>query len=99
MSTSARLDFYDVELSAHHEHLRAAYGIGPGDEVLDIGCGTGQTTREAGRAAAPARVVGIDVSEPMLERARQLTEAERLDNVEYELVRPLVTLHPKRAHC
>jgi SAM-dependent methyltransferase len=79
------LDFYDVELRAHHEHLRAAYEIGPGQEVLDIGCGTGQTTREAGRAAAPARVVGIDVSESMLERARQLTEAEQLDNVHYEL--------------
>jgi SAM-dependent methyltransferase len=85
VSTLARLDFYDVELRAHHEHLRAAYEIGLGDEVLDIGCGTGQTTREAGRAAAPARVVGIDVSEPMLESARQLTEAERLDNVQYEL--------------
>jgi ubiquinone/menaquinone biosynthesis C-methylase UbiE len=58
VSMLTRLDFYDVELRAHHEHLRAAYEISAGDEVLDIGCGTGQTTREAGRAAAPARVVG-----------------------------------------
>ena len=80
-----RLDFYDTELRAHHEHLRAAYGISPGDEVLDIGCGTGLTTRDAARAAAPGRVVGVDVSERMLERARQLTAAERLNNVRYEL--------------
>jgi SAM-dependent methyltransferase len=79
------LDFYDVELRAHHEHLRAAYGISPGDAVVDIGCGTGLTTREAGRAAAPGRVVGVDVSERMVERARQMTAAERLDNVRYEL--------------
>jgi SAM-dependent methyltransferase len=78
-------DFYDVELRAHHEHLRAAYGISPGDEVLDIGCGTGLTTREAARAAAPGRVVGVDVSERMLERARQVTAAECLENVRYEL--------------
>ena len=45
----------------------------------------GSTTREAARAAAPGRVVGVDVSERMLERARQLTAAERLDNVRYEL--------------
>ena len=78
------LDFYDAELRAHHEHLRAAYGISPGDEVLDIGCGTGLTTREAARAAAPGRVVGVDVSERMLRRARELTAAERLANVRYE---------------
>ena len=85
VSSPSSLDFYDAELRDHHEHLRAAYGIGPGDEVLDIGCGTGLTTREAARAAAPGRVVGVDVSQRMLERARQLTAAEGLGNVRYEL--------------
>jgi ubiquinone/menaquinone biosynthesis C-methylase UbiE len=85
VSSPSSLDFYDAELRAHHEHLRAAYGISPGDEVVDIGCGTGLTTREAARAAAPGRVVGVDVSERMLERARQVTAAEGLDNVRYEL--------------
>jgi SAM-dependent methyltransferase len=84
VSSPISLDFYDAELRAHHEHLRAAYGIRPGDEVLDIGCGTGLTTRDAARAAAPGRVVGVDVSERMLERARRLTAAERLANVRYE---------------
>lgn len=85
VSAPNSLDFYDAELRAHHEHLGAAYGISLGDEVLDIGCGTGLTTREAARAAAPGRVVGVDVSERMLEHARQVTAAERLDNVRYEL--------------
>jgi SAM-dependent methyltransferase len=85
VSSPTRLDFYDAELRAHHEHLRAAYGISPGDAVADIGCGTGLTTREAARAAAPGRVVGVDVSERMLERAREVTAAEGLDNVRYEL--------------
>src|SRR3954454_22414756 len=85
MSAPTSLDFYDLEMRAHHEHLRAAYGIRAGDEVLDIGCGTGLTTREAARAAAPGRVLGVDVSERMLGRARQVTAAERVGNVRYEL--------------
>jgi cyclopropane fatty-acyl-phospholipid synthase-like methyltransferase len=48
------LDFYDAELRAHHEHLRAAYGISSGDAVVDIGCGTGLTTREARAPQCPA---------------------------------------------
>jgi cyclopropane fatty-acyl-phospholipid synthase-like methyltransferase len=32
-------------LRAHHDHLRAAYGVSSGDAVLDIGCGAGLTTR------------------------------------------------------
>jgi ubiquinone/menaquinone biosynthesis C-methylase UbiE len=75
---------YDSELRAYQERLRAAAGISPGDHVLDIGCGTGQSTREAARAAAPGHVLGVDVSAPMLERARRLAAAERIDNVTYE---------------
>jgi SAM-dependent methyltransferase len=85
VSSPTSLDFYDAELRAHHEHLRAAYGVSAGDDVLDVGCGTGLTTREAARAAAPGRVVGVDVSERMLERARQLTDADGIENVTYEL--------------
>ena len=75
---------YDSELRAYQERLRAASGIGPGDHVLDIGCGAGQSTRDAARAAAPGRALGVDVSAPMLERARRLATAEQLDNVTYE---------------
>jgi SAM-dependent methyltransferase len=37
--------------------------------VLDVGCGTGATTVAAARTAD--RVVGVDISEPMVEAARQ----------------------------
>jgi SAM-dependent methyltransferase len=77
-------NFYDAELRAQHEHLRAAYGISPGNEVLDIGCGAGLTTREAARARA-GTVVGVDISARMLERARQATAAERIGNVVYQV--------------
>jgi len=75
---------YDAELRAYNERLRAATGVVPGQYALDIGCGAGQSTRDAARAAAPGRVLGIDLSAPMLERARELTVAARLDNVTYQ---------------
>ena len=67
----------------HNERLRTATRIGTADRVLDIGCGTGQTTRDAARAAAAGQVLGVDISAPMLERARQLTDEEGLSNVNY----------------
>ena len=75
---------YDDELRAHNERLRAAAGVRGGERVVDIGCGAGLTTREAARAAAPGAVLGIDVSGPALERARELAAADGLENVTYE---------------
>ncbi|MDX6361431.1 MAG: hypothetical protein QOC85_434 [Streptomyces sp.] len=72
---------YDSELARYHQRLWEALDIRPGDRVLDIGCGTGRTTRDAARAASPGTALGIDVSGPMLERARQEAETEGLRNV------------------
>jgi SAM-dependent methyltransferase len=75
---------YDAELRLHNELFRAAARVGPRDHVLDIGCGTGQSTREAARAAIAGSVVGVDLSAPMLERARQLSADEGLTNIAYQ---------------
>jgi ubiquinone/menaquinone biosynthesis C-methylase UbiE len=76
---------YDEELRAHNERLRDSAGVRSGEWVLDIGCGAGQTTREAARAAAPGPVLGVDVSPAALERARELAAAEGLRNARFEL--------------
>jgi SAM-dependent methyltransferase len=74
---------YDAELRRYHPHLRTAAGVRPADHVLDIGCGTGQTTREAARAAATGSALGIDISAARLARARRLARAEDLRNVSF----------------
>ncbi len=74
---------YDAELRHLNRILRRAYALRRDDDVLDIGCGTGQTTREAAREATDGTTVGIDHSAEMADRARELTAAEGLDNVTF----------------
>ena len=51
----------------------------PGEHVLDIGCGCGDTTIELARRVAPGgSATGIDISEVMLERARQVARAQQV---------------------
>jgi SAM-dependent methyltransferase len=86
----------DDEIRPHNERFRVAARVGPGDRVLDIGCGTGQSTREAAReaarAAAGGSVLGVDLSAPAIELARQLTVREGLSNVSYQ--RADAQVHP-----
>src|ERR671915_1760183 len=74
---------YDAELRLLNQVLRRAYALRRDDDVLDIGCGTGQTTREAARTAPDGSVVGVDNSAAMIEGARELTEADGLHNVTF----------------
>jgi SAM-dependent methyltransferase len=52
--------------------LMAAAGVKPGLKVIDIGCGCGDTTLDlAARVSPGGEVLGLDISEPMLKRARE----------------------------
>ena len=78
-------DFYDAELARHNAHFRVAAAVGRSDSVLDIGCGAGQTTRDAARAAETGRAHGIDLSVRMLEIARRRSAEEGLPNATFEV--------------
>jgi ubiquinone/menaquinone biosynthesis C-methylase UbiE len=75
---------YDAELRLHNSVLRHACAIRSHERVLDIGCGAGQTTREAARAAAHGSAMGLDKSAAMLARARERAAAEGLHNIRFE---------------
>ena len=81
---AADLSGYDAELQRHNEVLRRAVGVHLHDNILDIGCGTGRTTRQAARSAQAGSALGVDVSAPAIERARGLARAEGLGNVTFE---------------
>lgn len=73
----------DAVLAPFIPRILEAAQIGPEDRVLDIGCGCGATTRAAARAATGGRVLGVDISEPMLDVARRLATDDGLTNIEF----------------
>jgi arsenite methyltransferase len=57
--------------------------IDPGSVVLDLGCGAGTDLLIAAQMTGPAgRVIGVDMTASMLERARVSADAMGLGNVE-----------------
>jgi len=59
------------------EDVVAETGVSPGDDVLDVACGTGNTTLPAARTGA--RVTGLDLVPKLLDEARVAAEAEGLN--------------------
>ena len=75
---------YDAELRLYGEVFRTACEIGSREDVVDIGCGTGGTTRQAGRLAVDGSVLGIDASAAAVAEARRLSREDGLRNVAFE---------------
>ena len=75
------------EMEAHHisitEQTLALMKLKPGDRVLDLGCGAGWASRLMAKAVMnsekPGQVVGLDVSDEMIRRAR--AASAELDNL------------------
>lgn len=66
------------------ERALARAAAAPGEAVLDTGCGCGTTTLALARAVgASGRVLGVDVSRPMLEHARARAAAQGLSQVRF----------------
>ena len=72
-------EYFDRSVAAYHERLLAVAAIGERDRVLDVGCGTGQTTRDAARAASAGSALGVDLSSRMLDYARRRATDEGRD--------------------
>lgn len=75
---------YDAELRLYAEVFPTAWEVGPREDVVDIGCGTGGTTRQAGRLAVDGSALGIDVSAAAVAEARRVTREDGLRNVAFE---------------
>lgn len=75
-----------VELSLGCGNPGAFASLRPGETVLDIGSGAGLDAFYAGQRVGPAgRVIGVDMTPAMIERARRAAARAGLTNVEFRL--------------
>ena len=82
----ARLaDKQDILLEGLGAAAMEACDIKPGSMVLDVGCGSGTTTLEIARRVGPGgRVLGLDISAPMLDVGRTRLAALEVDGVTFD---------------
>jgi SAM-dependent methyltransferase len=76
-------DRYDAACRLYDRHLIDAAQITNADDVLDVGCGTGISTRDAAGRAAAGTVTGIDLSARMVAEARQRSRLPALANTRF----------------
>ena len=75
----------DAQLAEVNDALLAACAVRPGERVLDIGCGAGGSTFAlAAAVGAAGRVLGLDLSEPLLGRAEERRDELALGQVRFE---------------
>jgi SAM-dependent methyltransferase len=83
---------FDAGLERHDRPFFEAAAIGVADRVLDIGCGNGQTTREAARRAPRGAALGVDLSSQMIERARLRADQQGITNAHF--IQADAQIHP-----
>lgn len=62
---------YDGRWRPVAEEMAACYGLKPGDEILDVGCGKGYLLYEFTEAVPGIKVAGIDISRYGIENAKE----------------------------
>src|SRR5437763_2740920 len=70
-------DEYDTSFRSIWARFLETDPVAPADRVLDIGCGSGQSTRDAARRASDGSALGLDLSEAMLAEARRRAKHRR----------------------
>jgi ubiquinone/menaquinone biosynthesis C-methylase UbiE len=84
------LRFREIVTTGLGEHGEEALRLSPpmpGERVLDIGCGFGDTSqRIAGLVGPGGAVVGLDVAPKFIETARREAADAGIDNVSFEVV-------------
>lgn len=79
----ALLPYRILGLRSHRRRVVDALDLQPGDTVVDLCCGTGANLPLLHEAVGPGgRIVGVDLTDAMLDRARRKAEESGFRNVD-----------------
>ncbi|HHZ84993.1 MAG TPA: class I SAM-dependent methyltransferase [Gammaproteobacteria bacterium] len=82
-----RQNAMDTMLSPLGEAALNKLNLNEGENVLDIGCGCGHTTLNIAKRISPdGQVTGLDISEPMLKRAKESANEMSISNASFNCV-------------
>lgn len=77
--------YWQRQLEPAQACLLTMANLQPGERVLDVACGTGLVTFRAAAAVGPnGRIVGTDLSQEMINRARDESQRRGVSNVAFE---------------
>ncbi len=75
----------DIMLNPLGERAIQGLDLSGERKILDIGCGCGATTLEIAKAVTQGEVIGVDISESMLERATKTASDMMLNNTSFQV--------------
>ena len=67
-----------------HEEVVASAVLAPGDRVLDVACGPGVVAADAAVRVQPGEIVGVDLSDRMVDAARLLAQQRQIANARFQ---------------
>ena len=76
----------DIMLNPLGEKALAKLDLQSNSKVLDIGCGCGATTLEIAKVVSEGTVTGLDISVPMVEKAKSEAKIAGIANVDFKVV-------------
>ena len=78
-------------VASWRDRTAGSLALGPGDTVIEMGCGTGANVPALRERVGPSgRIVGIDVTREMLDRARERPARTGVHYVQADAARPPV---------
>ena len=85
----------DIMLNPLGDRVIERLDLKSDSKIIDIGCGCGATTLEIAKKITQGEILGVDISEPMLDKATETAKEMSLSNISFEVKDVQVDVMPQ----